>query len=638
MLTPAHLLAGTPVVPPTPTPLKRGLLSVEFEDGLLRNIRLGNTLVLQRIYCAVRDHNWATIPGVVRIISDERTSTDIKIVFDCTHQQNDIDFVWTGTIRLTPSQVSFDMDGTAQSSFKRNRIGFCILHDADLAGQPCTIEHVDGIKTEGVFPKDIAPHQPYFNIRAIQHAVDADTTVTVRMEGDTFEMEDQRNWSDASYKTYCTALAQPIPMLIEAGTRIHQTVTLSIVGNATIADTEQKIVISRIPGETILPALGVVLADESVPAGPRQIEALRALDLRHLRVDLEPADKGFEAKVAYTQRMSRDLNAPLEVALWVNDVESDGLRLSDVLRQMPLTIVRWLVFNRADMSGVTSSAIIDQVRPALKAISDAPIYSGTDALFTQLNRARPNPDTMDGLTFSSNPQVHAFDNRTLIEALPIQGLQVTHARRFGNDKPVAVSALTLKFRWNPDVKTPVPVPEGELPPNVDPRQMSLLAAVWTLGSIKHNAQAEAHSLTYFTTHGLTGLIDADGGSPVPEKFPTVGGAYPVYWVMWSLARLQDARVLHTQSSHPRLVDALEIVDPKEHGIIIFNYTPDPQTVTFDQRPGTYTRRDLNLETAMRLITDPVPSHTPFSDPIHSTGDFTITLSPYSIVFLDKKTV
>ena len=29
--------------------------------------------------------------------------------------------------------------------------------------------------------------------------------------GDVFEMEDQRNWTDASFKTYCTPLRQPFP-------------------------------------------------------------------------------------------------------------------------------------------------------------------------------------------------------------------------------------------------------------------------------------------------------------------------------------------------------------------------------------------------------------------------------------------
>ena len=37
------------------------------------------------------------------------------------------------------------------------------------------------------------------------------------MEGDTFEMEDQRNWSDASYKTYVRPLALPWPYVLPAG-------------------------------------------------------------------------------------------------------------------------------------------------------------------------------------------------------------------------------------------------------------------------------------------------------------------------------------------------------------------------------------------------------------------------------------
>jgi hypothetical protein len=35
--------------------------------------------------------------------------------------------------------------------------------------------------------------------------------VTCRMEGDTYETEDQRNWTDASYKTYVRPLPCPGP-------------------------------------------------------------------------------------------------------------------------------------------------------------------------------------------------------------------------------------------------------------------------------------------------------------------------------------------------------------------------------------------------------------------------------------------
>ncbi len=39
-------------------------------------------------------------------------------------------------------------------------------------------------------------------------------------------MEDQRNWTDASYKTYSTPLALPFPVEIRAGETVEQTVTL----------------------------------------------------------------------------------------------------------------------------------------------------------------------------------------------------------------------------------------------------------------------------------------------------------------------------------------------------------------------------------------------------------------------------
>ena len=48
------------------------------------------------------------------------------------------------------------------------------------------------------------------------------------MEGDTYEMEDQRNWTDASYKTYVRPLARPWPYTLDAGARLDQAVTLTV--------------------------------------------------------------------------------------------------------------------------------------------------------------------------------------------------------------------------------------------------------------------------------------------------------------------------------------------------------------------------------------------------------------------------
>ncbi len=73
----------------------------------------------------------------------------------------------------------------------------------------------------------ISPDQPFKESRDpldTPSGVEAD----VRFEGDLFEMEDQRNWTDASFKTYCTPLRNPYPVRLEAGATVHQAIHLRL--------------------------------------------------------------------------------------------------------------------------------------------------------------------------------------------------------------------------------------------------------------------------------------------------------------------------------------------------------------------------------------------------------------------------
>jgi hypothetical protein len=113
----------------------------------------------------------------------------------------------------------------------RNRIGICVLHPAtECAGKPLTIEHDDGAVEQGAFPKEIAPHQPFKEIRGLSYEVHAGIRAEVRFEGEIFEMEDQRNWSDASFKTYCTPLRIPIPQQVKPGDKVHHVCTVTLGG------------------------------------------------------------------------------------------------------------------------------------------------------------------------------------------------------------------------------------------------------------------------------------------------------------------------------------------------------------------------------------------------------------------------
>ena len=77
------------------------------------------------------------------------------------------------------------------------------------------------------FPRLVSPAQPVRDIAGLAHTVHG-VDVDIAFRGEVFEMEDQRNWTDASYKTYCRPLALPRPYTVAAGERVEQDVTVRL--------------------------------------------------------------------------------------------------------------------------------------------------------------------------------------------------------------------------------------------------------------------------------------------------------------------------------------------------------------------------------------------------------------------------
>ena len=154
------------------------------------------------------------------------------------------------------------------------------------AGAHCKVHHTDGGATEGHFPETIAPHQPFMAIRSIEHKLLNGTSVKVTLQGDTFEMEDQRNWTDASFKTYCTPLELPFPVEVEKGTKIKQEIIVKlneVRTESTTTNRALKFALMRYSSN--LPSLGLGAARR--PLKPKEIERLKTLNLDHLRLDLD---------------------------------------------------------------------------------------------------------------------------------------------------------------------------------------------------------------------------------------------------------------------------------------------------------------------------------------------------------------
>jgi hypothetical protein len=640
---------GSPNPEPVRVKLRAGSVSLEFEDGMLRYLCVGSIEVLRGIYAAVRDHNWETVPGELRDVDMDVRPQSFVITFTSDHRRGDLHFVWNGEIRGTAAGViTYSFDGEAKTAFRRNRIGFCILHPMTAAGKSLMIEHTDGSVEASQFPLLISPHQPCFDICGLRHEAAPGLWTEVRMVGETFEMEDQRNWTDASFKTYCTPLALPFPVQVNAGEHIYQSVTIRVSGASEVSRDEQfdQFLELDSSASTSLPAIGLCWSSDHNALTDREIDRLQALRLNHIRYDLH-FDSGWQDTLGRVLKQALRICSRLELAVHLSH-RNKGAVAQDELSELQRFFTEhrvsgWvLVFRDGEI--VTHSPTFALASAILE---HQTIGMGTDAFFTELNRNRPDDPTVNLLAFSVNPQVHAFDNASLVESIPVLSKTVESAFGFLRRKvAIHVTPVTLKMRWNPNATGPeMPTPANALPQRVDPRQMSLFGAGWTMGAIRALAQGGAHSITFYETVGWLGVMERDCGSPLPVLFPSVPGAvFPMYHVFASISEFVEAttgnagvvQVPHFTSSNPLQFSGLALQAGSRLRLLIANHTQQPQSLLLRGISGAYSLRRLDEASVVSAMRDPEgfltsPAEIAFS----SENALRLHLSPYALTILDR---
>jgi hypothetical protein len=575
-------------------PLRAGPLRLVFDRGGLRWIRLGEREVLRGIYVAVREEGWATVPAVLDGLEIEAEPEAFRIRFVARHRRGGVRFDWVARIQGgTDGRITCSMDGAAASTFRRNRIGFCVLHPAEsCAGRPCIVETVDGDRAASFFPSLVAPHQPFRNVRAILHEVTPGVEVEVRMEGETFETEDQRNWSDASFKTYGTPLHLPYPVEVAEGTRLSQSVTVRLFGvtsepvreaAATVPgalpkkrnSTEPVIVRVGKAGGFKRPALGLGGAGLG-QVGAQDKERLRSIGLDHLRADLRLAESGWEARLERASADAQAIGAPLELALFLPAEPLAVLRdLGARAVALRSRVACCLLFAP---DGTTADGHAALAREALGAAFPAALFGGgTDGHFAELNRRRPHRRGLDRMVFALVPQAHAFDDATIVENLGSLRSVADTARGFATSVSLGISPVTLRPRVDP---RPADAREGGEPPFTDdPRQATPFAAAWTLGFLAAAAEAGFEALTFFELSGPRGVT----ASGVP---------FPVCHALADVAALRGAVVVPARSRRPERVRTLALRCGTRTRLFLANVTAEAHPVRLEGLPSGLRRATL----------------------------------------------
>src|SRR5882672_11326346 len=100
--------------------LRAGPLSLVYEQGDLRYIKIGDREIIRRVYVAIRDRNWGTILPVLSNVQIQASEDSFEITYDVQNKRGEIDFTWKGMISGdAQGTITFSMDGEAQSTFWR---------------------------------------------------------------------------------------------------------------------------------------------------------------------------------------------------------------------------------------------------------------------------------------------------------------------------------------------------------------------------------------------------------------------------------------------------------------------------------------------------------------------------------------
>lgn len=484
--------------------LELGALSVAVENAQVRRITVAGVEILRGLSSPVRDADWGTYETVVDELRAEGAT------YSCSFCE--VDGLFQGEFRLDlehERRCTVEVSITFARDADVNRAGFCLLHPIQgVSGTALTIRHSDGRAEQTHFPKAIAPGQPAFDIVGLSHTV-AGVTLQISMQGEVFEMEDQRNWSDASYKTYCRPLSQPHPFAVAAGERIRQRVTVEIIDVADAVPQGD----SLAGREAVLPK--AMLAFDPNLNTPRCLELFRDLPFLARVSAATPDDVLVHLSARSDVALEIIFDDVAEVALIAERAGAAGLRPTRVVA-LPIAYLKSYQPGGTWPSGPTPADALTALRHAFPGV---PAGGGSLTNFTEFNRCPP-PSEVDFITFGNTAIVHAADDLSVTQTLESLPDIFASARALRADKPLHLGLFSIAMRSNPYGADIVPNPLGQVltMTRYDHRQETAFAAAYAIAVFALAAQSGIDSIALAMPAGDLGAE----GRPIGDVVRLMG--------------------------------------------------------------------------------------------------------------------
>ena len=627
--------------------LKAGPLSVELDNGQLRYLKVNGVEVLRVVGFLIRDKDWGTATPAISDLKIDQRSDSFSVSF---HAE----------IRIESQQLSYDakiegtkhgnleFTGTAmpKTDFLTARTGFVVLHPLKgVAGFPVDIEHVDGRKVRSKFPELVNPIQPVLDIRSLTHEVLPGLKVTVLMEGDTFEMEDHRNWTDASFKTYVRPLIRPWPYTLKAGEVVTQSTKVTLSGSAAgsgkaAASKGIEIKLGAVSRDALQP-VGLGVPAEEIEHAIAQLGLLKLAGPRFLICHIDPRRKhGLKELYGY-RVLSEETGAEVALEVEVESVDQfkpELMRLAGMVRQSGIKLASVAVVPVGDLKSVLPGGprppapkLEDLYAAAREAFPGVRIGGGMFSFFTELNRKHPPAKLLDFVVNTTCPIVHAADDRSVMETLEALPYQVTTARSFIGKTAYRIGPSGIGCRDNPHGATWTPNPDNMRVclTKLEPRQRGLFAAAWTLGYIATFARTSVEAVAMGAPTGPLGIIYRKAEHKQPWYDELSGQVvFPVYHVISGLTRGAGQKRVEVESSDSAIVQSLAYRGKGGTTLWLANLTAENQSVKLTGAKGAIFGATLDEDSFVSATTDPRG----FQKSWKAMKD-ALTLKPYAVAVI-----
>lgn len=545
--------------------LKSGQLCCELEDGAVRHVHWRGVEIIRGIAYLLRDADWGTVPSTIDGLAIEESDERFQVDFDLQWKVQGSTMSAKARIQGHASgQLSFVVEASTPVPLVTNRCGFVVLHPASAARAPLVIEHTDGSVELTAFPTAVSPGQVAFDIRRLRHEPAPGLAVDCRLQAELphdplgkFEMEDQRNWSDASFKTYVASLLDPWPYTLPADRSMAQSVHLSVSESSCSSSSAVPAHAQAAPVECShasqhrMPAIGLGVPLHAATMGPAEEDAATWLKPAWLVAEVDAREPdGLLPQLECLAGLAARCGALVQIDVICPEAHAPG----DVAASVAQACHR---------AGLAIQAIRACPAPYLKSYQptdDWPVLPGLETYaqafarqfpqarvgggmltnFTELNRKRQTPQHIDFIGHGTCPLVHAADDTSVMQ---------THQSLAGIHATVGALWPRLGYRLGPVTMAMHRNPYGERTmrntakergamADFDPRHQGAFGAAWLAACAAAVQTFDLELLTLNHSHGCSGPML---GTDMPDW--QAGAMVPAWKVQWILARASGCAVV-----------------------------------------------------------------------------------------------